>query len=565
MVAVKASTGVKPRSRLGCNGCKKLKIKCDELKPTCGRCAKRGVECVYSFELIFQNQSLAQNRCSLRIKDGELLKSEEREYLESRLGRSSVAGSNPLEGNTPLIRPQQFDETYLKVAYESIQKQKDGGSVVAENLTTETGSGLPHDIPSFIPLSETPILPLPENLMDHPYFKDAYEFYTHFTSHLIVCARPAIYINNPMHRVIPKYARENMCLLDLLVSYALTHRSLVLKDENFTPHVVELLVSRGLFRLVNAVKTSEPKLKHEVVCITALFMCTQKIFSGKDTERYKEIIDLARSSFENFVASDKSITRLPNGKYLLSEKENYFPYFLFLWIGYLEVIGMMMAISPKTLKMPYRSNSIFEKFELKKHSSIDLFLGFDVNFLLIFDRLIPILNSVEENCENEHYVSTDILSKAIELEHELNDAYSRSRKLGSDTNGSSGVDPILNATNTVFYYSGLLNLHRRVYRISRSSSVVQKLVDKIYEIFENEIDSGSSAETCAIFALFVGASEAIKEEHRRFFYDRFKIQFLGGNFPAGDALKILTDTWSTGDTWVNSAKRVSKDSGFFLI
>lgn len=91
------------------------------------------------------------------------------------------------------------------------------------------------------------------------------------------------------------------------------------------------------------------------------------------------------------------------------------------------------------------------------------------------------------------------------------------------------------------------------------------MVKKIYEIFKNDIESASSAENCAILPLFVAACESITEEHRRFFYDRFQIQFLGGNFPAGDVLKILNDTWNTGDSWVNAVKRVRKEKGFFLI
>lgn len=36
------------RSKNGCAGCKLSKVKCDEVKPRCGRCVKREDECTYS-------------------------------------------------------------------------------------------------------------------------------------------------------------------------------------------------------------------------------------------------------------------------------------------------------------------------------------------------------------------------------------------------------------------------------------------------------------------------------------------------------------------------------------
>lgn len=36
------------KSRLGCQACKKRRIKCDETAPACGQCRDKGVECIYS-------------------------------------------------------------------------------------------------------------------------------------------------------------------------------------------------------------------------------------------------------------------------------------------------------------------------------------------------------------------------------------------------------------------------------------------------------------------------------------------------------------------------------------
>lgn len=566
---VSAYSGVKPRSRLGCNGCKKLKIKCDEVKPTCSRCKKRGKVCVYSFEMVFQNQSLAENKKKVRIKDYELMQNDEKRLQRMALIKSTNTVSNN-ENELSTFHSEPMSTTTLG----SFVLKSSGADVVPgdgssnSGVHVSSGGSLPYRMASFIPESKIPLLPLPEHLLDHPYYKDAFNFYKYFTAHFIVAATPQMYRSNPFHKLIPQFAeeKENGCLLDLLVAYSLTHRSMVLTDENFTPHLVELLISRGIFRLVSSLNATTMEIKCEVVCVTALLMCTQKIFSGDDTDKYKETIDLCRKGFERFIDNDEKVSKLPNGKYQLTEEDNSFSYFLLSWIGYLEVIGMMMAISPKDFRMPYRPNPVFEKVELKKKSKIDLFLGFDIKFLEIFDKLIPILNMLEERHEvDRNSIPTDILSLALEWEHELNSAYTDFQAAPRNPDDPTESDRILNASNDAFYFTGLLHLYRRIYRIPRTSSVVQKMVQKIYDVFKNDIESASSAENCAILPLFVAACESISEEHRRFFYDRFQIQFLGGNFPAGDVLKILNDTWNTGDSWVNAVKRVRKEKGFFLI
>lgn len=571
-------SSAKPRSRLGCNGCKKLKTKCDEIKPTCSRCQKRGIKCIYSFEMVFQNQNLVENKKKLKIIDLELIQHEQRKLEKISKNKNKLSNESNNENlnkkkkiNT--IHKNMVDQNkilnFIKLAGSDDSEHEENKNNDNNNSFDNDENGSPnYQIPFFIPQSKIPILPLPEHLLDHPYYKDAFNFFKHFTAQFIVASPPNIYQNNPLHKLVPEFATENDCLLDLLVAYALSHRSMVLSDENFTPHLAELLVSRGILRLLSSINESPINIKSEVVCITALLMCTQKIFSGEDMDKYKEIIDLCRNSYKKFIEDDENIVKLPNGKLLISEERNPLSYFLLTWIGYVEIIGMMMAISPKNYKMPYRPNPVFENIVVKKKSKIDLFLGFDIKFLIIFDKLIPILNLLEEkddDGQDKESIPTSILSLAIEWEHELIDAYNEFKSTPPNPNDYTESNECLNCSNDLFFYAGLLHLYRRVYRVHRNNKVVQKLVKKIYDIFKNNVDSASNTENGSIFPLFVAACESILEEHRQFFYDRFQIQFLGGNFPTGDVLKILTDTWNTGDSWVHSVKKIRKDKGFFLI
>lgn len=51
---IEKSTFRKGRSRLGCTNCKKSKVKCDEIHPSCTRCLKRGTHCSYPFQVSFE-------------------------------------------------------------------------------------------------------------------------------------------------------------------------------------------------------------------------------------------------------------------------------------------------------------------------------------------------------------------------------------------------------------------------------------------------------------------------------------------------------------------------------
>lgn len=514
----------KPRSRLGCTSCKKIKQKCNELKPKCTRCIKKGIPCEYTLEMIFQKPKTGKE--GITCTQEKLKTQPDSEVLQ-------------------VLNPRSETE------------------LLSENMVL-TGTSIVPNIPSFIPVSSTPILPLPENLLDHDYFKGAFEFYKHFTGHLIVAATPQIYKTNPMCTIIPKLATENSCLLDVLVSHALNHRSVVLADENYNSNLVELLVSRGMQRLVSSMK-NESNLKKEVVCITALYVCTQKIFSGRAFNEYDQYIDLTRSSLEDYIRTEGSIKLLDNGKYLVQEDQNHLAYFLLTWVGYLEIVGLMMAVSPNNYKMPRRDSVLLGKYEMKNTSKIDLFLGFNIVFLFMFDKLIPLVNLVEGEYSATKFLPTDVLSKAIEWEHEFNDVYAKFKSSKGKPSDISHQNAALIASNDAFYYAGILNLYRRVYRLPRTNSVVQRMVRKIFEIFKNVIDPASNTELCAIFPFFIAACESVSQEHRQLFYTRFEVQFLGGNFPAGDVLNILKDTWNTGDSWTKSVERMKKQDGFFLI
>jgi hypothetical protein len=78
------------RSRLGCLNCKKSKVKCDEVHPSCSRCIKRGTHCSYPVQFAFQ------------IPAGVKTKNPKVEKIHKRILNLQTVSYNPLsDTNTP--------------------------------------------------------------------------------------------------------------------------------------------------------------------------------------------------------------------------------------------------------------------------------------------------------------------------------------------------------------------------------------------------------------------------------------------------------------------------------
>ncbi|OAA55289.1 Zn(2)-C6 fungal-type DNA-binding domain protein [Niveomyces insectorum RCEF 264] len=80
----------KQKSRFGCRNCKLRKVKCDELKPQCGKCRNYGVICNYGF-----------NVPDLKPVSEERVKQDVAKCSRRPLLRAGIAGSAVWIGEGP--------------------------------------------------------------------------------------------------------------------------------------------------------------------------------------------------------------------------------------------------------------------------------------------------------------------------------------------------------------------------------------------------------------------------------------------------------------------------------
>ncbi|OKP12477.1 hypothetical protein PENSUB_1843 [Penicillium subrubescens] len=109
--------GGKPWTSSGCKTCKKRKLKCDEQKPKCARCIKRGIECLgYVERRIFVHQASAQPE----LLDNDTQRSTH-SLQYSRRAREFVLPGAP--STSPVMRVQlssSFLDTYFPSHMEKI-------------------------------------------------------------------------------------------------------------------------------------------------------------------------------------------------------------------------------------------------------------------------------------------------------------------------------------------------------------------------------------------------------------------------------------------------------------
>lgn len=164
-------------------------MKCDEVRPSCGACVKKGTSCDYQVKLNWLG-SVAQVRTPAEVT----------RYKRKMVSHSSADS------------PRFFSADFATIN------------------TPITFVEQPH------PLVNSKLDPVP-NLK----FREHFDFFVNVTGVNLV---PVPYADNPFVNVLPKLALANETLYDLLVAYGAAHRDMLLKNGNRSEVLVTTLVEK---------------------------------------------------------------------------------------------------------------------------------------------------------------------------------------------------------------------------------------------------------------------------------------------------------------------------------
>lgn len=181
------------RSHSGCKSCRRRKVKCDEKKPICGACNRRGVDCVFPQINIVQvlpgeQRSVRKRNCSQRSKKPQ----NTRALIE-----------NSQENNTTTVPNTLQSLQHGTPSPEPIESFFDVGRFIQEMCISA------RDLDPLVDLT-------PEALFDH---------FVRFSSQRLV-ALP--FDENPFAILLPRLASKSTSFYNLILAYSASHKALLL-------------------------------------------------------------------------------------------------------------------------------------------------------------------------------------------------------------------------------------------------------------------------------------------------------------------------------------------------
>ncbi|QPG77171.1 hypothetical protein FOA43_004577 [Brettanomyces nanus] len=187
------------------------------------------------------------------------------------------------------------------------------------------------------------ILPLPDMLLNVPYYYESFNFFLNSTSLLLTPADSTIYANNPFKILLPKLAMQNDGLLSILVAFGIAHKNTLL-HRPIPTDIVESLMSRALrdlLVLLDNSSTSTSDLTLTLVLLLSSFMAfTFKSDKWRVHVKGARQILLLRGYSKPFsrLVTDFRNDNSPTATYMNNEiKQSRLLYFLIRWFAYIDI------------------------------------------------------------------------------------------------------------------------------------------------------------------------------------------------------------------------------------
>lgn len=446
------------------------------------------------------------------------------------------------------------------------------------------------------------LMPLPEILLQVPFYRYLLHFWVDVAANNLVPAPSHIYKENPFKVLLPQMAMSIPSVLTTLLAFSAKARTSLSGDERYIPaSVIDQLLSRSCAELLKSLKDKNEATSDGTLATILLLSCYE-VFHCESFERHRvhtigarQIISARRSP--NLLESENHVVNRNTGIKSLPYKkdENDIAYFLMRWFAYIDVIGALSSTKGSHQYLTGYDSTNYDQISeinssqdegiLDPKRDIDYLLGFDVKIFPQLAEIALLIRKTDAYFEQEpdaNNIPIPIITEAMEVKEKFikvfQDGESRRQKSldelidrkaffkslnnnNSPPNLKSLIqqDNILTCTNKIFCEMGLLNLYRRVLKIPRESSLIQKISSGIADILEENIESGSSAEVCTIFCLFCAACETMDNRKREFFYDRFVKMSEKGLVAAKKSFIIITRCWETGEDWVTASRTLNID------
>lgn len=312
-------------------------------------------------------------------------------------------------------------------------------------------------------------------------------------------------------------------LLSLLLAYSASHRARMLNHPEPSNRIAVWV--QDVFPRLRQTLQENPNEVPDNTLASVIMMASLEVISPGTFEvpiSWKDHLTMAR----------RMITQRggPRGM----SRKDLVAYFLSRWFAYLDVVG---SLSGHKNDMPVGSFYWSSENESADEDlEIDCLMGFTTRCVGSLARISELSKHCEPHRIDEHgneredwVPSQDVVEEAISIRRTLEDGLSdrnirkacrhRSDALSESERAWDTTE--IYATNELFHWAGLIQLHRRVLGKSALDPEVQHAIRAIVELLF-KIRRGSSAEACLLFPMFAAGCDAQDAGQREKILDRLR-------------------------------------------
>lgn len=620
----------KKRSRNGCHACKQSRVKCDEAKPRCSQCVKGDRTCDYSLILKWGGRPYKTAKVEKMNVVNRLSKDQlaaipaDKQLSVITFKMETPNGNAPIRttGGNSVINFSSIATTPPPSIKDLETTHPKTLSFIDDLLTTNinewpskyhVNERLDHDDPysspsdfslefdtwnkphnglliskpfldcQLSPIKMSPsssvediepiprgLIPLPDILLNVPFYYESFKFYMNSTTSILTPADNSIYIDNPFKIVLPKLAMANDGLMSLLVAFGVWHKA-ALEGDMSKDSLVESLIDRALkelFKLLSDSSTSTSDLTLALVMLLSSFT----VFTLKNNFHWKIHMKGAKQIFLNR-GYDKPFNKLLIDTNYTQSSSSMRPkllYFLIRWFAYIDVFtDLSSPLTPSdeevnqakiehlnSITIPtYDTNKMDYDFtevpgsliSLESHENIDYMLGFNLKIIPVLSHLCSLIKSVNLLDGIGLSAPPSINETALTIQQQLNH-FQFTIFVPDTTPNYKSINHLI-ASNQCFLYMGTLQLYTRVLKIDRSSDLIQSICDKIKVLIENYIDTTTPNSITLILPLFIAGCESLDEKLRTFYLSKLIDLKIKGAINADCAMELMQISWDTSNNW----------------
>lgn len=308
------------------------------------------------------------------------------------------------------------------------------------------------------------ITPLPDILLQVPYYRGLFHFWVNVASDLLVPAPSKLYHENPFKVILPRMAMESQSILTTLLAFSAS-----VKEQYTTSSceqskvIIEQLLTRSCSELLKLLQDKKQATSDAALATVLLLSCIE-VSTGGDFDRHRahtigarqiilsrglrlptERLQLSstrdqdnqdKNDFDKELKDSIDAPITPGLVISVSEastSESDVTFFLMRWFAYVDVIGALSATKKSHNYLSYKQSedlfndpSSMEKI-LAKSGHIDHLLGFDLDFLPLLADIALLIRKTNAYLSTSNsspdMLPLSIISKAMEVKEYMTTAY----------------------------------------------------------------------------------------------------------------------------------------------